>query len=486
MVELSQYIAIIQIPIIGIIIYFCHQIYSKFKFEPFLFIKYGFISNLLYISISIISHSNFSIFDTSKLDVFLDSFEYLFDFSSAYFIFYATRYFALKVKIYDLLVPYNLNSLKWGYIIMCIIMITNIFYKNTYNQHLIHLSCSLIMANSYYTLSIYFFKIFQKYQVGIGLIYGIIIYIFVQFTPYIAFLVKNTNHSSLIMGGGFLFGLLSKILILLGLHNIISSKFEKKKLDYKDKYEVLNRNVFRAFHELNRPLLNLSNKVEELLNFRGKKYDFDNKTMFVLENLESSAEHIRVLMASSNKILTTEKSLLNFAVVLDDKEYKFENLNVIIQTVISVLKSEILTKRKLKIEIKESFSKNCSILCNESDITQIAFNLIVNAVESIPKDKRGLITVTTKKSKNFPDYIELNIVDNGIGMNQEDKKYIYKEGFSTKEKEKFAKRGFGLTIVKEIITFYKGIINFESDLGKGTIFTISIPKNFKELSENNG
>ena len=94
-------------------------------------------------------------------------------------------------------------------------------------------------------------------------------------------------------------------------------------------------------------------------------------------------------------------------------------------------------------------------------------NLIKNAVQAIPENQQGLITIQlTKADKQF--YI--SITDNGKGITEEAKQKIFTPNFTTKS----GGTGLGLAMVKSIVENMQGKISFESEYGKGTTFKIEL------------
>ncbi|MCK4889974.1 MAG: GHKL domain-containing protein, partial [Candidatus Aminicenantes bacterium] len=101
-------------------------------------------------------------------------------------------------------------------------------------------------------------------------------------------------------------------------------------------------------------------------------------------------------------------------------------------------------------------------------ITQVLKNLLANSVESI-KNREGEILLILG-SEN--DMIEIQLKDNGTGINGQVFDKLFDEDFSTKS----SGTGLGLFIVKRIIDLHKGSITFESS-NSGTIVNILLPVN---------
>jgi len=99
-------------------------------------------------------------------------------------------------------------------------------------------------------------------------------------------------------------------------------------------------------------------------------------------------------------------------------------------------------------------------------------NLIVNAAQAIPDDRKGLITVSTEMDD---ETVVIRIEDNGKGMDEKTMKQIFDPFFTTKRAK--GGTGLGLAISYRIIEEHGGSISVSSKAGEGTRFTIRIPVN---------
>ena len=142
------------------------------------------------------------------------------------------------------------------------------------------------------------------------------------------------------------------------------------------------------------------------------------------------------------------------------------NSTLIIQEVINIL--EPLYKNK-NIEIVFNNNFNFNIKADYQKFQQILYNLLSNAIKFTPKN--GKIEII--QSENKKDYT-LKIKDNGIGI---DKKYhnkIFKKFVHINNESSHGQHstGLGLTITKELVKLHNGKIILESELNKGTTFTM--------------
>ncbi|MGR3302268.1 MAG: ATP-binding protein [Candidatus Scalindua sp.] len=123
----------------------------------------------------------------------------------------------------------------------------------------------------------------------------------------------------------------------------------------------------------------------------------------------------------------------------------------------------------ISVEVVENFSEEELIVhANDTDLRESIINLIFNSVDAMPQGGRINI-VTYLKEQN----IYLEISDNGIGMTEETKRRIFDPFFTTKG---VSHSGLGMSMVYGVIKRHNGSIDIETKPGKGTSFTIVLPK----------
>lgn len=157
------------------------------------------------------------------------------------------------------------------------------------------------------------------------------------------------------------------------------------------------------------------------------------------------------LMVSKSSTMTKEPKLVS------DLVAHFKRL----------LDSEALLKKvELVVNVSEDL-EGTLILVNQSELIQVFVNLFNNSVESKGNNELEISLVCTREENN----ITFQFKDNGVGISDQQLKYIFDPFFSTKD----TGTGLGLSLSKKIIELHGGTLSVSSTPHKGTVFTIKIP-----------
>jgi signal transduction histidine kinase len=103
-------------------------------------------------------------------------------------------------------------------------------------------------------------------------------------------------------------------------------------------------------------------------------------------------------------------------------------------------------------------------------VSRILLNLLSNAVKYSPAD-----TAIRLELDRRADWVILRVIDQGMGISEENLRSIFKPFFRAQEVHAISGTGLGLSIVRDCVERHKGRIHVESQLGKGTTFTVELP-----------
>lgn len=192
---------------------------------------------------------------------------------------------------------------------------------------------------------------------------------------------------------------------------------------------------------------------------------------------EGSAEYLQIIIKEADRVNRLVNQLLTFA---RPKDLKLDpvNLNELIDSLL-ILQSDPLEKKKIRV-IREFDPSLPPVLGDADELKQVFLNCIVNAADAIGerhKEGGGELRLRTRMGNNFKikgagqkpsRMIETEILDNGIGIKAEDLAKIFMPFFTTKEKG----YGLGLAISQRVIHEHGGVIQLDSEEGKGTKFKV--------------
>ena len=158
------------------------------------------------------------------------------------------------------------------------------------------------------------------------------------------------------------------------------------------------------------------------------------------------------------------------------KEKAFADINKAIDNTVIISKNEWKYVANLRTDLDQRLPL---IYCDIDQINQVVLNMIVNAAQAISEvveegtSQKGEILITTQIQEK---YLQIIISDTGAGIPESASNKIFDPFFTTKEVGKGT--GQGLAIAHDIIVNkHKGSIYVDSEMGKGTKFTISLPLN---------
>ena len=148
------------------------------------------------------------------------------------------------------------------------------------------------------------------------------------------------------------------------------------------------------------------------------------------------------------------------------------DLNKALMSTLVVARNEL----KYVAEVKTDFGDLPMVECHLSDLNQVFLNLLVNAAHAIAdatkgSGEKGIIGVETRRDGNW---VRIAISDTGCGIPEDIRDRVFDPFFTTKEVGRGT--GQGLAIARSIVVDrHGGTLTFESELGRGTTFFISLP-----------
>lgn len=225
----------------------------------------------------------------------------------------------------------------------------------------------------------------------------------------------------------------------------------KRKMEHTDRLHILGEITAGIAHELNTPLANILGFAELLKE--------------IVSDPSASRDLERII---DNTIFSREivKKLMFFACEMP-QQMNVVALNPIVEDVLNLL-LPALDQKQIKL-IRAFGTENIHLRADTVQLTQVFFNLVMNAIYSSPQ--AGTITVVVSEKSST---VSIEISDQGAGIDPENAEKIFEPFFTTKPLGEGS--GLGLSVVHGIISSHKGSISQHPNTPKGTVFVVDFPK----------
>ncbi|MDA3929470.1 MAG: HAMP domain-containing sensor histidine kinase [Prolixibacteraceae bacterium] len=206
-------------------------------------------------------------------------------------------------------------------------------------------------------------------------------------------------------------------------------------------------------HEIKNPLTPMKLNIQFLQRSKPSESDYNEKLTRVTETLIEQIDNLSAIATEFSNFAKIPKAQ-------NEEFYLAERLNETLK----------LYNYTGQVEITTRFEghENLLVYADKEQFSRAIINLVKNAIQAIPKDRRGRINIKLQK-EGETSIIKIN--DNGKGIPSELKESIFVPNFTTKS----SGAGLGLAITRNIVENFGGKIWFDSMYGRGTTFYIQIP-----------
>ncbi len=218
-----------------------------------------------------------------------------------------------------------------------------------------------------------------------------------------------------------------------------------------EKLAAMGRLTSQIAHELNNPIYGIMNTLELLKT----EIPPESKRRRILE----------LSLSETHRLTEMLRNMLSFSKP-EEEQRQPVHLNELIEGILLIVDKQM---QEANVRVKTYFDEKIPpVMASTNQLRQVLLNMFKNAKEAMPKG--GTLTVGTGREK---DKVLIHIRDTGVGIPEELRSKIFEAFFTTKQKVKGV--GLGLSVCYGIIKNHGGEIKVESEEGKGTHFTISLP-----------
>ncbi|MGB2906741.1 MAG: ATP-binding protein [Candidatus Aminicenantaceae bacterium] len=226
-------------------------------------------------------------------------------------------------------------------------------------------------------------------------------------------------------------------------------------LYHSDKLASIGRLAAGVAHEINNPLTGVLTYSSFLL----KR---------VKDNPEMKSD-LEIIVRETKRCREIVKDLLDFARPVPPNK-KSVNINDVIERGLSIVANQ-LNFNYIIVEKKMNDSLP-GVSVDEGQLQQVLINLLVNAADAIGEEGGTISLITGAVQSDGKEYAQIEVKDTGCGIADENLSKLFEPFYSTKDQKG---TGLGLSVVWGIIDKHQGTITVDSELGKGSTFTIRLP-----------
>ncbi len=257
---------------------------------------------------------------------------------------------------------------------------------------------------------------------------------------------------------GFMFAISGAFMmvIIFSFYYTVSTIFKQKKLS-----EIKNDFISNMTHEFKTPISTISLACEVL----------NDKT--IEKSNDRISNYVKMIGDENKRLSILVENILQTA-ILDKGEFKLNIQSIDIHSLIE----QTIANIKLQVDKKEGEittelkATNPIINADKVHVTNIIFNLIDNSLKY--SNGKPKIRICTRSDQ---EGVFISIQDNGIGISKENQKRIFDTMFRVSTGNIHTVKGFGLGLsyVKAVVEKHGGSISVDSELGKGSTFTVYLP-----------
>ena len=235
-----------------------------------------------------------------------------------------------------------------------------------------------------------------------------------------------------------------------------TAKKLEQQIMHSEKLAALGRLAAGVAHEIGNPLTSISTFAQLLREMA--KDEFAKSSLDIMNNqIQRITDIVRRMSIFSRA---------------DSLNIKYMQLNDVLNSTLDLMR---LDKRmKSTIEIVVSLDAELpQTMIDEGQIAQVFINIILNAFDAMPEG--GRLTVTTRKDYDDQgrESVMIEFADTGLGIPEKELQKIFDPFYTTKEEG--IGTGLGLSLSYNIVKRFKGDIKVESEVKRGTIFTVILP-----------
>lgn len=270
---------------------------------------------------------------------------------------------------------------------------------------------------------------------------------------------------------------------------VVSKEITEQVRKQREQTQALQDALLQAQHANKAKSTFLSNMSHDIRTPMNAIIGFTTIAVSHIDNKDQVRECLQKVLSSSNHLLSLINDILDMSRIESGRVQIKEqecNISEIMHNLVNIIQPQVKAKQ-LELFIDTFEVVNEDVVADALKLNQVFINLLSNAVKYTPAG--GTVTFRIMQKTTFRhgygDYI-FTIKDNGIGMSPEFVEHIFEpfERETTVTQSGIQGTGLGMAITKNIIEMMSGTINVESEMGKGSIFTVELSLKLQDVEKN--
>ena len=269
---------------------------------------------------------------------------------------------------------------------------------------------------------------------------------------------------------------------------VVTREITEQVRKQKEQTQALQDALMQAQHANRAKTTFLSNMSHDIRTPMNAIIGFATIAVSHIDNKDQVRDCLQKVLSSSNHLLSLINDILDMSRIESGKvQIKEQECNVseIMHNLVNIIQPQVKAKQ-LELFIDTFEVANEDVIADALKLNQVFINLLSNAVKYTPAG--GMVSFRIMQKTTFRhgygDYIFM-VKDNGIGMSRDFVEHIFEpfERESTATQSGIQGTGLGMAITKNIVEMMGGTISVESEVGKGSTFTVALSLKLQDVEK---
>ncbi|MBD5532231.1 MAG: response regulator [Lachnospiraceae bacterium] len=270
---------------------------------------------------------------------------------------------------------------------------------------------------------------------------------------------------------------------------VVSKEITEQVQKQREQTQALQDALMQAQHANAAKTTFLSNMSHDIRTPMNAIIGFATIAFSHIENKEQVRDCLQKVLSSSNHLLSLINDILDMSRIESGKVQIKEqecNISELMHNLVNIIQPQVKAKQ-LELFIDTFEVVNEDVIADPLKLNQVFINLLSNAVKYTPAQGSISFRIIQKTTfrHGYGDYVFI-IKDNGIGMSADFIEHIFEpfERESTTTRSGIEGTGLGMAITKNIVEMMNGTISVESEVGRGSTFTVEVSLKLQDVEKN--